>query len=213
MLFVNSTKVEQLIKESPAGKNTKFLSAAHSLWYRFKNYEKCPPMAYEDTGEVVCLIFATFNRDGYANLYEIVTLEGKEGKGYASKCWDAWIDYAVKERNTTRLKISCTPSSVTWHYRNGLIFWAVDPTGSLRSDQPLFPTRVEQIAFRNFATASPKQALPPSKAREQFRKEGLENYTWGEKKKAKTQAAIDAVGNAWLRDALLNEPSLEEFLE
>ncbi len=212
MLFVNSTKVEDLIKNSPAGKNTKFLSAAHSLWYRFKNYEKSPPMAYEDNGEVVCLIFATFNRDGYANLYEIVTLEGKEGKGYASKCWDTWIKYAVEERKTQRLKISCTPSSVTWHNKNGLIFWAVDPTGSLRSDQPLFPTRVEQIAYRDNAIVYPLQALPPHKAREQFRKEGLESYKWGEKKKAKTQAAIDAVGKAWLRDALMEQPSLEEFL-
>ncbi len=212
MLFVNSTKVEDLIKNSPAGKNTKFLSAAHSLWYRFKNYEKAPPMAYEDNGEVVCLIFATFNRDGYANLYEIVTLEGKEGKGYASKCWDTWIKYAVEERKIQRLKISCTPSSVTWHNKNGLIFWAVDPTGSLRSDQPLFPTRVEQIAYRNNAIVYPLQALPPQKAREQFRKEGLESYKWGEKKKAKTQAAIDAVGKAWLRDALMEQPTLEEFL-
>lgn len=213
MLFVNSTKVEELIKNSPSGKNTKFLSAAHSLWYRFKNYEKCPPMAYEDNGEVVCLIFATFNRDGYANLYEIVTLEGKEGNGYASKCWDTWTKYAVEERKSQRLKISCTPSSVTWHNKNGLIFWAVDPTGSLRSDQPLFPTRVEQIAYRNNAILNPLQALPPHKARVQFRAEGLESYKWGEKKKAKTQAAIDAIGSAWLRDALMEQPSLEEFLE
>jgi hypothetical protein len=213
MLFVNSTKVEQLIKDSPAGKNTKFLSAAHSLWYRFKNYEKCPPMALEDNGEVVSLIFATFNRDGYANLYEIVTLEGKEGKGYASKCWDSWIKYAVEERKTQRLKISCTPSSVTWHNKNGLIFWAVDPTGSLRSDQPLFPTRAEQIAYRDFAIVNPLQALPPQKARTQFRAEGLESYKWGEKKKAKTKTAIDAVGKSWLRDALMEQPSLETFLE
>jgi hypothetical protein len=212
MLFVNSTKVEQLIATSPAGKNTKFLSTAHSLWYRFKNYEKCPPMAYEDNGDVVCLIFATFNRDGYANLYEIVTLEGKEGKGYASKCWDSWIKYAVEERKTQRLKISCTPSSVSWHLRNGLVFWAVDPTGSLRSDQPLFPTRTEQIAYRDKAIVNPLQALPPYKAREQFRAEGLESYSWGEKKKAKTQTAIDAVGKAWLREALMDQPSLEEFL-
>ena len=212
MLFVNSTKVEQLIANSPAGKNTKFLSAAHSLWYRFKNYEKCPPMALEDNGEVVCLIFATFNRDGYANLYEIVTLEGKEGKGYASKCWDMWIKYAVEERKTQRLKISCTPSSVSWHLRNGLVFWAVDPTGSLRSDQPLFPTRAEQIAWRDPAIVYPLQSLPPQKARTQFRAEGLESYKWGDKKKAKTQAAIDAVGKAWLRDALMEQPSLEEFL-
>lgn len=213
MLFVNSTRVEELIKNSPAGKNTKFLSAAHSLWYRFKNYEKAPPMAYEDNGEIVCLIFATFNRDGYANLYEIVTLEGKEGKGYASKCWDAWIKYAVEERKTQRLKISCTPSSVSWHYRNGLIWWAVDPTGSLRSDQPLFATRQEQLDFRDHAIVNPISCLPPHKARDQFRREGLENYKWGEKKKAKTQAAIDAVGKAWLRDALMEQPSLEEFLK
>ena len=212
MLFVNSTKVEDIIKNSPAGKNTKFLSTAHSLWIRFHNYEKSLPLVYEDNGEIVCLIFSTFNRDGYANLYEIVTLEGKEGKGYASKCWDAWIKYAVDERKSTRLKISCTPSSVTWHHRNGLIFWAVDPTGSLRSDQPLFPTRQEQISYRNNAIINPNTALPPYKAREQFLNEGLESYKWGEKKKAKTQAAINAVGNAWLRDALMNQPSLEEFL-
>jgi hypothetical protein len=212
MNFVNSTKVEDIIKNSPAGKNTKFLSAAHSLWYRFHNYDKAPPLAYEVNGDVVCLIFATFNRDGYTNLYEIVTLEGHEGKGYASKCWDAWIKYAVEERKSQRLKISCTPSSVTWHYKNGLIWWAVDPTGSLRSDQPLFPTRAEQIAYRDNAIVNPLQALPPYKAREQFRAEGLDSYKWGEKKKTKTQTAIDAVGKAWLRDALMEQPSLEDFL-
>lgn len=212
MNFVNSTKVEDIIKNSPAGKNTKFLSAAHSLWYRFHNYDKAPPLAYEVNGEVVSLIFATFNRDSYSNLYEIVTIEGKEGNGYASKCWDAWIHYAVTERKMTRLKMSCTPSSVTWHSKNGLIFWAVDPTGSLRSDQPLFPTRAEQIAYRDNAIVNPLQALPPYKAREQFRAEGLDSYEWGHKKKTKTQTAIDAVGKAWLREALMEQPSLEEFL-
>jgi hypothetical protein len=211
MKFVNSTKVEEIIKNSPAGNNTKFLSAAHSLWVRFHNYEKSLPMAYEVNGEVVSLIFATFNRDAYANLYEIVTVEGKEGNGYASRCWESWIKYAVEERKMKRLKISCTPSSVTWHCRNGLIFWAVDPTGSLRSDQPLFATREEQIQYRDTAIVNPLSALPPHKAREQFRAEGIESYTWSEKKKAKTQTAIDAVGKAWLREALMDQPSLEEF--
>jgi hypothetical protein len=213
MNFVNSTKVEDIIKNSPAGKNTKFLSAAHSLWYRFHNYDKAPPLAYEVNGEVVSLIFATFNRDGYSNLYEIVTLEGKEGNGYASKCWDAWTDYAVTERKMTRLKISCTPSSVTWHNKNGLIFWAVDPTGSLRSDQPLFKTRQEQIDYRNNAIVNPLQALPPYKARDQFIKEGIDDHKFGVKKKAKTQEAIDKVGKSWLRDALFNNTTLEDFLE
>jgi len=213
MKLLNVTEVEDLIKNSPAGKNTKFLSAAHSLWYRFKNYDNAPPMALEVNGVVVSLIFATFNRDGYANLYEIVTIEGQEGNGYASKCWDAWIKYAVEERNIKRLKISCTPSSVSWHLRNGLVFWAVDPTGSLRSDQPLFPTRAEQIAYRDKAILNPQQALPPLKACDQFRKEGLDSHKFGVKKKEKTQEAIDKVGTAWLRDALLDQPSLEEFLK
>ena len=60
--------------------------------------------------------------------------------------------------------------------------------------------------------SQPLQALPPYKAREQFRLEGLESYKWGEKKRAKSQAAIDAVGKAWLREALMEQPSLEEFL-
>ena len=213
MLFVDAARVEDLIKNSPAGKNTKFLSAAHSLWVRFHNYDKAPPMAYEVDGEIVCLIFATFNRDGYTNLYEIVTLQGHEGKGYASNCWDAWIKYAVEVRNCKRLKISCTPSSVTWHYRNGLIFWAVDPTGSLRSDQPLFKTRQEQIEYRDNAIINPLQALPPNKARDQFLAEGLESYDWGDKKRAKTQAAIDAVGKAWLREALMEQSTLETLFK
>ena len=213
MNFINSTKVQHIIDNSPAGKNTKFLSAAHSLWTRFHNYEKQLPMCLEVNGEVVSMIFATFNRDKYVNLYEIVTVEGKEGNGYASKCWDMFVEYSVNERKAERLKISCTPTSVTWHMRNGLIFWAVDPTGSLRSDQKMFATRQEQIEYQNYSIVNPLQALPPYKVRDQFLKEGLEDHKFGEKKKAKTQAAINAVGKFWLRDALFDTTTLEDFLE
>lgn len=216
MKFVSSHTVQEIIDKSPAGKNTKFLSAAHSLWIRFKNYEKCPPLAYEHNGEIVCLIFATFNRDGYANLYEIVTVEGKEGNGFASKCWDAWIDYAVNEKKSKRLKMSCTPTSVTWHKKNGILFWAVDPSGSLRSDQPLFDTRKMQVDYQNIAKQNPAIAALelPEKARKQFLAEGIDDHGFGTKKKTKTQEAINNVNGFWLRDALLNmkEPTLEEFL-
>jgi hypothetical protein len=212
MNFINSTRVEQIIDSSPAGKNTKFLSAAHSLWTRFHNYEKQLPMCLEVNGEVVSMIFATFNRDKYVNLYEIVTVEGKEGNGYASQCWDMFVEYSVNERKAERLKMSCTPTSVTWHMRNGLIFWAVDPTGSLRSDQKMFATRKEQIDYQNFSVVNPLQALPPYKVRDQFVKEGLDDHKFGVKKTNKTQHAIDAVGKFWLRDALFNTTSLEDFL-
>lgn len=213
MVFVNSEQVQELISNSPEGKNTKFLNSSHSLWTRFKNYDKAPPLALEVDGEIVSLIFATFNRDRYSNLYEIVTVQGQEGKGYASHIWSEYIKYAVTERNTQRLKISCTPSSITWHYRNGLIFWAVDPTGSLRSDQKLYPTREEQLEYRQYAIANPMDALPTQeKVLEQLRKEGLENYSWGNKKKEKTEEAIRNVGDAWLRDSLFNIATLEEFM-
>ena len=201
--FVGANTVKNLIANSNDGKNTKFLSTADSLWFRFGNYKKSPPFAYLIDEQIVCLIFATFNKDKYANLYEIVTVQGHEGKGYASACWDAWIAYAVHIKKTERLKMSCTPSSVTWHYKNGLIWWAVDPTGSLRSDQKLFAKRSEQIAYRNFAIANPVQALPSQKIRIQFVKESLESYGWGLQKKTKTEKAIQAVGKAWLRPALL----------
>jgi hypothetical protein len=201
--FVNFAEVEQIVTQSQKGSNTKFLSNAHSLWYRFKNYDKTPPMAYEINGEIVSLIFATYNRDTYSNLYEIVTIQGREGNGYASRIWDIWVNYAAQERGVTRLKMSCTPSSITWHQRNGLLWWAVDPSGSLRSDQPLFATRSEQLAYRDYAIDNPLEALPPVKARQKLLAEGLENYSWGNKKRTKTQDAINAAGRSWLREFMI----------
>jgi hypothetical protein len=201
--FVRFDQVQDIITKSDKGRNTRFLSSAHSLWYRFGNYDKTPPMAYEVNGEIVSLIFATYNRDTYSNLYEIVTIEGQEGNGYASRIWDLWTDYAVQERQITRLKMSCTPSSITWHQRNGLLWWAVDPSGSLRSDQPLYATRSEQLAFRDYAIDHPLEALPPAKARKKLSIEGLENYSWGDKKRAKTREAIEAAGRSWLREFMI----------
>lgn len=209
MKFATITQVEDLIQSSPDGRNTKFLSASHSLWFRFKNYEKSPPMILEDNGQIVSLIYATFNRDRYTNLYEIVTAEGCEGKGYASRIWNEYVNYAVNVRNMKRLKISCTPSSVTWHMKNGLVFWAVDPSGSLRSDQPLFKNREEQLMFRNLAVDDPTFALPVDpKVITQLKNESLESHKFGPKKKAATEEAIAKVGQYWLRDALFKEVDL-----
>jgi hypothetical protein len=212
MKFINSNDVQSVIENSLPGPNTKFLTAAHSLWTRFKNYDKCPPAAFCVESKIVNLIFATHNHDGYANLYEIVTIQGQEGKGYASQCWQRWIKYASEERKSKRLKLSCTPSSVTWHYKNGLIFWAVDPTGSLRSDQPLYPTREKQLLFREMAIGNPRIALPSYKVIDKLRSEGLDSYIWGKSKKEKTRNAIEQVGSAWLRSAIMNQNTIDEFL-
>ena len=202
MEFADISTVEALINSSPPGKNTKFLKAAHSLWYRFKNYGSNPPMVLREGDEIVSLIFATFNRDGYTNLYEIVTVEGQEGKGYASKIWDMYIHYAYNIKGSKRLKLSCTPSSLSWHLRNGLVFWSVDPSGSLRSDQILLPTREEQKKHREEIVKSPAAFLPPIKSREKM---VGEDPKFGKSKGIIVEEAIQKAGKYWLRSSLFNE--------
>lgn len=205
--FATKEDVDNIIKKSAPGRNTKFLSASHNLWTRFKNYDTAPPLALVDD-EIVSLIFATFNRDKYTNLYEIVTVQGHEGKGYASDLWDFYLEHACLTMKSNRLKISCTPSSVTWHMKNGLVFWAVDPTGSLRSDQPIFKNREEQFIFQKIAIDEPAVALPTEKVCEKFREESLESHKFGPKKRAQVEEAIAKVGKTWLRDALFVRSTL-----
>lgn len=216
MCLVRCTQemIEESIENSPEGKNTKFLNSSHSLWFRFKNYQKNQPFAWEVDGELVAFVFATYSqRSRYINLYEIVTRQGHEGKGYATAIWEKVMSHAFGE-GMTRLKISCTPSSITWHKRNGLIFWAVDPTGSLRSDQPLFPSIKEQCMFRDTVTKMPHLVTPTDpKVIKQLQGESLESHGFGVKKTATVKEAIDRVGEYWMRDYILgDEPNtLEEF--
>jgi len=206
-------QLEKIIKNASEGKNTKFLNSAHSLWYRFKNYDKHPPFVLNVNNDPVAFVFATYSkRSKYINLYEIVTMQGQEGNGYASKIWDL-VMLDAYENGMHRLKISCTPDSVTWHNRNGLIFWGVDPSGSLRSDQPLFPSSLAQNNFRTKAIRDPKLALPTdSKVLERLASESVEKHKFGSKKTKQVRTAIEQVGDAWMRDSLLiDQATLEEF--
>jgi hypothetical protein len=212
---LNKEEVETLIASQPEGTNTKFLKSSHNLWFRFKNYEKQPPFALMDGGiDPVALVFITFSaRSKYANLYEIVTLEGEEGQGYASEVYWKVMEEAHNQ-GMQRLKMSCTPSSVTWHKRNGTIFWAVDPSGSLRCDVPIFPNQHEQLTFRELAIKDPSVAIPPSKVAEKLKEESLEAHNFGVKKTEKVETAIESVGEYWMRETLF-EPthfSLDAFL-
>jgi hypothetical protein len=203
-------ELNNVIKEQTSGKNTSFLNAAHSLWYRFKNYKNSPPVGLIDENSPVAFVFFTLSqRTKYINLYEIVTLEKKEGKGYASILW-SWTMMNAHQNGMRRLKISCTPSSVTWHKKNGLIFWAVDPSGSLRSDQPLYPTVSEQKLFRDCAVKDPSIALPSSDVIEKLKQEGYE--TFGNKKKETILTAIESVKPYWFRDELFKQSTLESFM-
>ena len=211
LLRYTQNQVENLIEIQPEGKNTKFLKSSHNLWYRFKNYDKHPPFVLVDDIPVA-LVFITFSKkSGYANLYEIVTLEGQEGNGYASEIY--WM--VMKEAYDSgikRLKMSCTPSSITWHSRNGTIFWAVDPSGSLRCDVPIFPNLHEQLTFREIAIKDPSFAIPPENVVEKLKLEGPESHGFGPKKTEQVMTAINSVKKYWLRDSLFDQSSLEKFL-
>jgi hypothetical protein len=211
----NESEVKHLCSNSPEGRNTKFLRSSHNLWTRFKNYENNPPFILRENNKAVALIFATMSqRSSYVNLYEIVTVEGQEGKGHASNIWDAYVYHACSQ-GMNRIKLSCTPTSVTWHARNGVVFWAVDPTGSLRSDQPLFKTRKEQCDFRDKAIQNPSLAFPDTKVCQALLKESLESHSFGEKKTKRTLEAIDSIKDYWLRDALVashNSNDLTQFI-
>ena len=203
-------QVESLLESQPEGQNTKFLKSAHNLWFRFKNYDKHPPFVLEDNGPVAFVFITLSTRSKYANLYEIVTLEGKEGNGYASKVYWEVMEEAHKQ-GMQRLKMSCTPSSVTWHKRNGTLFWGVDPSGSLRCNVPIFPNLHEQLTFRELAVKNPDTALPDTNVMNQLKADSREAHGFGAKKTAKVENAINDVGDYWLRDALFNENTFESF--
>lgn len=198
MKLLLESEVEELIEKSLEGPNTNFLKASHNLWKRFKNYSKSLPMGLERSGDIVSIIFATFNRNRYTNLYDIVTMQGEEGQGYARLLWSEYIQYAIYPREMNRLKISCTPSSIGWHLENGLVFWGVDPTGSLKSDQPLYPSVDSQRTARELFVKDPRLAMPEPKVAAELKLCKLERYSFSDSKKKKIQEAIRKTGKFWL---------------
>lgn len=207
MIFLGSDAILELIKNSPDEPNTKFLSASHNLWTRFHNYDHYPAMALVRDDKIVCVHFATFNKNLYTNSYEIVTMPGQERKGYAKALWEEYVEYAVIERGMKRLKNSCIATSVPWHVRNGLIFWAIDPTGSLKTDQPLYPSIEAQIRARTQFIKQPTLALPSPNTFTSLWKEQLQYYNFGAQKTKRVLDAIKSAGDNWLGDWL------REFVE
>jgi len=200
--FLKETDIQRAIFNSPNGANTKFLQQSHSLWYRFNNYQSNAPFGLYKDNKLVSVIFATTSdKTKYINLYEIVTIQGQEKKGYATEIWSSFVEFWY-DAGMHRIKLSCTPSSITWHMRNGLIFWAVDKQGSLRSDQPLKRTINEQVDFREYALTEPSVALPDKKTRMKLREEDVETLQLSHKKILETYQAIQKVGEYWFRPYL-----------
>tara|TARA_B110000093_G_scaffold13483_1_gene12571 strand:- start:179 stop:784 length:606 start_codon:yes stop_codon:yes gene_type:complete len=201
MRRASQQEIEQLLETLPVDeKNTKFAKGAHNLWVRFHNYSKHDPFVLEADGQIVavCHITVLKNKD-YANLYEIYTIPNSEGKGYASTLYWQIMEHMANSYSGIRLKMSCTPSSIGWHYRNGIIGYGVDPSGSIRVDMPIEPTKEMQLALREGWKTNPEYVLPPAKSREKLLKE---NPTFGVKKSAQVEQSIGTMGEYYLREYL-----------
>lgn len=182
--------VERMVKDDHP--NARFAKAAHSLWIRFKNYDKHPPYAIlTDNGDIAAVCMLTvLQREPYANLYEIFAIE----KGYARKLyWDIMSELHGK---VSRLKMSCTPSSIGWHMGNGIIGWGTDPSGSIRVDIPIMKNIEDQVSLRDKWKENIDNITPPDKNRTKLREE---NNSFGPRKLPKVEEAIDKVGKYYLR--------------
>jgi|TARA_R110001599_G_scaffold20228_1_gene76894 hypothetical protein len=200
--FVNEQEVLNCISSSRDGKNQKFLQQSHSLWFRFKNYTNNPPFALIKNNKIVSIIFATTSdKTKYINLYEICTIQGYEGKGYGTEIWQEFVSYWYNN-NMKRIKLSCTPSSITWHLRNGLVFWSVDKQGSLRSDQPLKQNIEQQKKLRDESLNNSELIIPNKKVCDKLKLESLETTGLSQKKSLETYKAIQQVGKYWFRSYL-----------
>tara|TARA_R100000781_G_scaffold54290_1_gene35493 strand:- start:1197 stop:1814 length:618 start_codon:yes stop_codon:yes gene_type:complete len=199
----NEAETVKVLAQQSEGRYTKFFRAAHSLWKRFKNYERHPPYVLLNEENVeVAMIYSTFSdKTKYTNLYEIFAFEGHSGKGYGKKAWELWLQ-AMYVRGAHRLKLSCTPDSIGFHMKNGLVFWSVDRSGSLRSDQPIMPSIQEQKELRERAIITPDLVLPNQQVRKRLKGEELENLDLSQNKLLQTYEAIQKVGDFWLRKHL-----------
>ena len=201
MRRANQEEMEKFLETLPEGeKNTKFAKGAHNLWIRFHNYGRHDPFVLEVDGQIVAVCHITvLQKKDYANLYEIYTIPDSEGKGYASSLYWEIMKHMTDNYPFIRLKMSCTPTSIGWHYRNGIIGYGVDPSGSIRVDIPIAPSKDEQVSLREQWDSFPELFLPPTKSRQKLLKE---NPVFGVKKTAQVAQSIYTMGDYYLREEL-----------
>lgn len=202
MIFLTEKECYSIWEALPLGLARTFLDQACHLWTHFQNYQRNPPMALVVNDEIVSIHFASFNHNGYTNSFELVTLDGHQGKGYARKLWSEYTNYAVFTKHSTRLKNSCVLPSIPFHIKSGLIFWGIDSAGSLKTDQPLYPTVEAQLEARKMFIKNPKLALPKKDVVRTLTKSKLSSYHFGENKRQKIRDAIQFLGRNWLGDFL-----------
>ena len=198
---IDKDAMEKLLEnmEENNNSNLSFAKGAHSLWFRFKNYEKNAPYVIltEDSEIAAVCMITKLQREPYANLYEIFSVI----PGYASELY--WgIMKIMKERGVERLKMSCTPSSIGWHMKNGIVGWGTDPSGSIRVDIPMMSDQQSQLDLRVSALSDISLVIPPEK---QGLKLLSEENNFGPRKLPIVEHTIETVGEFYFRKHLMEK--------
>ena len=96
--------------------------------------------------------------------------------------------------------MSCTPSSIGWHLKNGIVGWGIDPSGSVRVDIPIADSLQEQLDLRDRAVHDPSIIMPQGKNLDRLVNE--EN-SFGKIKLAKVEKSISLMGDYYMRKEIL----------
>lgn len=144
--FCTLTKdeVEKFILLLPDNKRKRFLSNAHSLWIRFKNYEKQLPIAIVENNEIKSIAFVSkLKKQSMINLYDIVSFD----TGYGKILWQEMIAHYYK-LGVENIKFRALYSAIKFYDNLGIYFWGFDGK-SFTVEQPLYPTIEEMQEWRN----------------------------------------------------------------
>ena len=202
---VKREEVESMLTQYGQQGNNSLIRWNHGMWIRFGNYDNDNlPLAMLVKGNIVGLVFYCILKNHIVNQYEIIVREGVTHEKYGEYLWRYWIEY-VSLQGAKYLKISCTPQSIKWHYKHGLIFWGIDSSGSLRSFQPLFPTVEEQCRWRDYVIKHPDYKILSPKIAQFYLNEMLKDRKWSKEKINKIKDSILYIDKAWFYSRLQGE--------
>jgi hypothetical protein len=120
------------------------VNAMNSLWVRFQNYEKFPPIAVVDeNGQVMAIAMITHLKNNDINLYDIVSF--KPGAG--TTLWKAILKI-YSEKGAKNIKFRALKSALRFYSNKGIYYWGFDGK-SYTVFQPLFGTIEEMKNWQN----------------------------------------------------------------
>ena len=133
--------IEEHIAKMEASSKRTMLNAMNSLWFRFHNYEKFPPIAIVDAGVIKSVAMVTHLKNGDINLYDIVSFE--LGKG--TELWKAILKI-YSEKGANNIKFRALKSALRFYSTKGIYYWGFDGK-SYTVYQPLFGTIEEMVKW------------------------------------------------------------------